>query len=128
MVSSSLSWKCKTKVEETMKKKHASLLHSEKPTLVQPVPGVVLIKHFWCKFTHTFFESYSFSQDRKIMVALIKWYSLQKSVSKFMPKKFYEIDPLLVSKGTLLALPTNIRLKLKWQTIINILAYCVKHG
>jgi len=29
------------------------------------------------------------------MVTLMKWSSLQKSVSKFRPKKFYEIDPWL---------------------------------
>jgi hypothetical protein len=40
------------------------------------------------------FESLIFSPDGKIMNALIKWSSLQKSVSKLMPKKFYEIDPL----------------------------------
>jgi hypothetical protein len=27
------------------------------------------------------------------MNELMKWTSLQKSASKFMPKKFYEIDP-----------------------------------
>jgi len=27
------------------------------------------------------------------MVTLIQWSSLQKSVSKFTPKKFYDIDP-----------------------------------
>ncbi len=36
-------------------------------------------------------ESYIFSQHRKIMATLMQWSSLQKSVSKFMPKKFYEI-------------------------------------
>ena len=41
----------------------------------------------------TLFESFIFSQDRKIMIVLIKWSSLQKSESKFTPKKFYEIDP-----------------------------------
>ncbi len=41
----------------------------------------------------TLFESLIFSQDRKIMNALIKWSSLQKSVIKFTPKKFYEINP-----------------------------------
>ncbi len=128
MVSFSLTWKCKTKMEVTMKKKHASLLHSEKPTLVQPVPGVVLIKLFWCKFTHTFLKAIAFRKAEKIMVTLTKWSSLQKSVSKFTPKKFYEIDPMLVSKGTLLALPTNIRLALKWLTIITTLAYYVSHG
>ncbi len=39
------------------------------------------------------FESYIFSQHRKIMVILMQRSRLQKSVSKFMPKKIYEIDP-----------------------------------
>jgi hypothetical protein len=34
-----------------------------------------------------------FSQDRKIVIALIKWSILQKIVSKYTPEKFYEIDP-----------------------------------
>jgi len=88
-------------------------------------PGVNLIKLFWSKFTHTFckldhfikatiifcavkryrflewfyslsFESYIFSQQRIIMVTLIKWSSLPKHVSIFTPKKFYEIDPCSV--------------------------------
>ncbi len=41
----------------------------------------------------TLFESFIFSQDRKIVNALIKWSSLQKSVTEFTPKKFYEINP-----------------------------------
>jgi hypothetical protein len=40
-----------------------------------------------------FFESHIFLQQRKIMLTLMQWSSLQKSVSKFTPKKFYEIDP-----------------------------------
>ncbi len=49
-------------------------------------------KTFLPKFTH-YFESYIFSQHRIITVAIIQWPSLQNIVSKFMPKKFYEIDP-----------------------------------
>ncbi len=45
------------------------------------------------KFYLPFFESFIFSQDRKIMNALIKWSSLQKSAIKFTPKKFDEINP-----------------------------------
>jgi hypothetical protein len=41
----------------------------------------------------TLFQSYIFLQDRIIMVTLIEWSSLQKSVSKFMPKKFDAIYP-----------------------------------
>ncbi len=80
-------------------------------------PGANLIKLFWSKFTHTFcklyhfikvtiifcavkryrflewfyslsFESYIFPQHRKIMFTLIKWSSLQTSVSIFTPKSF----------------------------------------
>ncbi len=47
----------------------------------------------------TLFKSFIFSQDRKIMNALIKWSSLQKSVIKFTPKKFYEIDPRIIMLG-----------------------------
>ncbi len=39
-----------------------------------------------------FFESYVFSQHRKIIVTLMQWSSLQKSMSKFTPKN-YEINP-----------------------------------
>jgi hypothetical protein len=50
------------------------------------------MKNFGINFV-TLFESYIFSQHRKIMVTLMQWSSFQKSVSKFTPKKFYEIDP-----------------------------------
>jgi hypothetical protein len=55
--------------------------------------GVGLIKLFCCKFTYSFFQSFIFSHDIKIMKAVIKGSSLQKSVSIFMLKKFYEINP-----------------------------------
>ncbi len=42
---------------------------------------------------HTLFESYIFSQHRKIIVTLIQWSSLQKSMSKLMPKKFIRLTP-----------------------------------
>ncbi len=35
------------------------------------------------------------------MVAFMQWSSLQKSVSKFTPKRFYEIDPLACSSYNL---------------------------
>ncbi len=34
-----------------------------------------------------------FTTLRQLLLALIKWASLQKSVSKFKPKKVYVIDP-----------------------------------
>ncbi len=40
-----------------------------------------------------FFEIFIFSKDRKIMITLLKWSSLQKSIRKFTPKKLNEIDP-----------------------------------
>jgi hypothetical protein len=54
--------------------------------------GVNITKLFWHKFIH-FVESYTISKYRKIMVTLMQWSSLQKSMSKFTPI-FYEIDPL----------------------------------
>ncbi len=50
-------------------------------------PGVDLVKHFWWKFTNTFLKAISF-HHAKLMVA-----SYRKCVSKFTPKKCYEIDP-----------------------------------
>jgi len=55
-------------------------------------PRVDQIKLFWCKFTYSLFKAVSF-RVTMIINAVIKWSSLQKSVSLFMPKKFYEINP-----------------------------------
>ncbi len=54
---------------------------------------VILIKLFWCRFTHSVLKATSFHKTEKMMVTLIKWSSLQKIVSKIMPKMFYEIEP-----------------------------------
>ncbi len=51
------------------------------------------LDNFFGKVYSHFFESYIFSQDRKIMVTLTKWCSLQKSVSKFTPKSFMRSTP-----------------------------------
>ncbi len=51
---------------------------------------VDLIKCFWYKFT---LKALHFHSSRRVMIALIKWSNLPKSVSKFTPKKFYEIGP-----------------------------------
>ncbi len=55
-------------------------------------PGVDLIKLF-CVNVFTLFLSYIFSKHRKIMSTWKQWSSLQKSVSKFTPKKFHEVNP-----------------------------------
>ncbi len=55
-------------------------------------PGANLIKLFGVNLI-TLFKSCIFSQHRKIMSALKEWSSLQKSVSKVTPKRFYKNDP-----------------------------------
>jgi len=55
-------------------------------------PRVDLIKLFWCKFTYSLFKAVSF-RVTIIIIAVIKWSSLQKSVSIYMPKRVYEINP-----------------------------------
>jgi hypothetical protein len=55
--------------------------------------GVNLIKLFWCKFTHFFRKLEHFMAMQQILLMLIKWSSLQKRVSKFTPKLFFEIGP-----------------------------------
>jgi len=54
------------------------------------------------KFTHSFFVSYTFSKRRKIMLSSIHWSSLQIRVSKFTPKRFYEIGSSIQSIITML--------------------------
>jgi hypothetical protein len=56
-------------------------------------PGIELINPFRFQLAQSFLKAISFSQERKIMVTLIKWSSFQKSVSK----KFDEIAPSAVS-------------------------------
>jgi hypothetical protein len=57
-------------------------------------PWVDLIKLFWRKFTYSFCKLYYFIKISYICCISMKRSSLQKWVSKFMPKEFYEIDPL----------------------------------
>ncbi len=57
------------------------------------LPGVDLIKICWSKFTHTFCKLNHFINTSNIYSIAMKRYSLQNRVSKFMPKKFYKIDP-----------------------------------
>jgi len=56
-------------------------------------PGVDLIKLFWYNFNQSFCKLDLFIAMQQIMFMLINWSRLQKSVSKFMTKLFYEIDP-----------------------------------
>jgi hypothetical protein len=55
-------------------------------------PGVDLIKQFSSKFSHTFCKLDRFININNIYSIAMKWSSLQKRVSKFTPKMFYEID------------------------------------
>jgi hypothetical protein len=50
--------------------------------------GVNLIKLFGINLLTLFV-----AQHRRIMFTLMQWSSIQNSVSKFMPKKLFEIDP-----------------------------------
>ncbi len=59
----------------------------------QLIPGVDLIKLFWSKCTHTFCKLDHCINTSNIYSIVMKRYSLQNRVSKFAPKKFYEIDP-----------------------------------
>jgi hypothetical protein len=56
-------------------------------------PGVNLIKLIWSKITYTFGKQDHFINIINICSIEIKRSSLQNRESKFMPKKFYEIDP-----------------------------------
>ncbi len=49
----------------------------------------------------------------QILLKFIKWSSLQKSVSKFTPKQFYEIDPLSESHKTIWSKITHTFCKLE---------------
>ncbi len=54
--------------------------------------GVNLIKLFRRKFTHNFCKLAHFIIKSNFCCIALEWYSLQKRVCKFTPKKFYEID------------------------------------
>ncbi len=56
---------------------------------------------FWRKFTNSFCKLELFIKMPQILLMFIKWSSLHKSVSKFTPKKFYEIDPWLAIEASL---------------------------
>jgi hypothetical protein len=69
-------------------------------------------KTFWCRFTNSFLKAISF-HTVKIMVTIMQWSSLQKSVIKFTPKKFYEVDPWVMPDWSpLLGLNTKCYLNL----------------
>ncbi len=69
-------------------------------SFVRLEPGADLIKRFWHKFTSTFCKLNIFKAMQQTKISYIKWSSLQKSVSKFTPKQFYEIDPSIQSYKT----------------------------
>jgi hypothetical protein len=56
------------------------------------ISGVNLIKHFWCKFTHTFCKLDRFIKANNHCLSAVKRSSLLRKVRKFMLKRFYEID------------------------------------
>jgi hypothetical protein len=56
-------------------------------------PGVDLIKLFAVNLLTLFCKLDLFIKMPQILLMFIKWSSLHKSVSKFTPKMFYEIDP-----------------------------------
>ncbi len=65
-------------------------------------PGVNLIKLTWSKITYTFGKLDNFLNIINICSIEIKTSSLQNRESKFMPKKFYEIDLRSIGKNMLL--------------------------
>ncbi len=90
--------------------------------------GVDLIKLFWYKFTYSFCKLYNFIKMCYICCISIKSFSLQKRVSKFMPKKFYEIDPWSQKKlkfSTLILKFKNLKMNKLIKVSKNIFnAYC----
>ncbi len=60
--------------------------------------GFKIINLFCCKFTYSFCKLDLFIAMQQILLMVIKWSNLQKSLSKFTPKKFYEIDSWIVFK------------------------------
>jgi IS5 family transposase len=55
-------------------------------------PGVDLIKLFWCKLL-LLFSKLGYFINKQFCYIAMKGCSLQKRVSKFTPKKCYEINP-----------------------------------
>ncbi len=68
--------------------------------------GFDLIKPFWPIFTHDF-SKLDHLTNVTIIFYIAKRYSFRNRVSKFIPKKFYEIDPT--------CLPTEKNSKLLYQ-------------
>ncbi len=73
-------------------KRQRKFLHEIGPRLVSK-SGVDLMKLFWDKFTRTFWKLDLFIDIHNIYCIGMKKSSLEKIVSKFTPKKVYEIDP-----------------------------------
>ncbi len=59
---------------------------------------VDVIKLFGENLNTLFRKLDRFTVMQQILLMFIKWSSLQKSLSKFMPKYFYEIDPWTVKR------------------------------
>jgi hypothetical protein len=92
---SDVSYICKMLMKSTPGVKYNKSLCLISFTIKLNKPGVDLIKLFWLNFTYSFWKLDLFIEMQQIYLIFIKWYSLQKRVSKFTPKKFYEIDPRL---------------------------------
>jgi hypothetical protein len=73
------------------------------------IPLDLISQNFFGVNLHTLFLSCIFPQHRRILVTLMQWSSLQKSVSKFTTKELYEIDPWNLYSSTL-----RIRNVRKW--------------
>jgi hypothetical protein len=65
-------------------------------------PGVNLIKILAVNLLTLFCKLDLFIPMLQIWLVFIKWSSLQKSVSNFTPKYFYEIDPWFQCSKTFL--------------------------
>jgi len=71
-------------------------------TFVKFEPGTDLIKRFWLETYILFCKLNIFKAMQQAKISYIKRPSLQKSVSKFTPKQFYEIYPRFQSYKTFL--------------------------
>jgi hypothetical protein len=69
-------------------------------TFVKLEPGTDLIKRFWLETYILFCKLNIFKAMQQAKISYIKRPSLQKSVSKFTPKQFYEIDTRIQSYKT----------------------------
>jgi hypothetical protein len=66
-------------------------------SFIVQAPGVDLVKLFYSKFTSTFCKLDHFINLSNIYDILMKSSSLQNRVIKFTAKKFYEIDPSIIT-------------------------------